>query len=350
MSDHPISTADPITDDFQLSRREFIRRLLLAGCLVPFGLPKLTAQTQNRRINHITGEINYQFKVVSVDRLAELQQDINRLKQKKLLSTNKVFQSYIEKREFTIPDDLPEARSLIVVAVYTPMMRVRFHTRGKAHDVIIPSQYYDDGLQPDDMLNIIKQEVVRNPDARTIPGRGLYLKLLAVRAGLGRYGRNNICYVDGMGTFHTLMAFFSDHSFKTYDWSEIQVCDACEHCTLCYRQCPTKAIRKDHFVIDAGRCITLYNEIEGEFPDWIPKNAHNALMGCMRCQERCPLNRRVMQKTGRFADITEAETEAIISGQIDEQMLAAVRTKLHGFACATPEYLPMFTRNLSVLL
>lgn len=101
---------------------------------------------------------------------------------------------------------------------------------------------------------------------------------------------------------------------------------------------------------DAGRCVTLYNEIKGEFPKWIPPDAHNSLMGCMRCQLKCPANSEVIELTGRLEDITEEETTKILNGTPDEELLASLSRKLRNYyPTQSKEYLPIFTRNLRAL-
>jgi epoxyqueuosine reductase len=97
--------------------------------------------------------------------------------------------------------------------------------------------------------------------------------------------------------------------------------------------------------------VTLYNEIEGDFPDFIPQDAHNALMGCMKCQWRCPLNKQASRRTERLEDVTEEETRKILAGTPDKALLESLTKKLRGYTPATSEeYFPMFTRNLGVLI
>jgi epoxyqueuosine reductase len=125
----------------------------------------------------------------------------------------------------------------------------------------------------------------------------------------------------------------------------------CQSCSVCRRRCPTGAIRTEEFVIDAGRCVTLYNEIDCEFPQWMPATAHNALIGCMRCQELCPMNIDVVSLSGTMEDITEEETTRILEGKPDDALLESLTRKLMGFYPAgSRERFPIFTRNLEVLV
>ncbi len=118
--------------------------------------------------------------------------------------------------------------------------------------------------------------------------------------------------------------------------------------------CPTHAIpssSEENFVINVGKCITLYNEIDGEFPQWIDPGAHNALEGCMRCQLTCPGNSKSIKLTQRFDDVTEEETKKILEGNPDENLLNALSDKIKMFSRTyASKMFPSFRRNLEVLL
>ncbi len=104
-------------------------------------------------------------------------------------------------------------------------------------------------------------------------------------------------------------------------------------------------------MINAGKCITLYNEINCEFPQWIDPGAHNALKGCMRCQFTCPGNSKSIKLTERFDDVTEEETKMILEGKPDESLLNTLsdKTKMFSRSYATKKF-SSFKRNLEVLL
>lgn len=99
------------------------------------------------------------------------------------------------------------------------------------------------------------------------------------------------------------------------------------------------------------RCLSLFNEVEGKIPEWISPHAHNALIGCMKCQMYCPANREYIKLTGRLEDITEEETQRILEGTADEKLLTSLSKKLKNFGPASSkETFPVFTRNLRALM
>jgi len=294
----------------------------------------------------------FDYRVLSVNRLPQLRSDIEELKASGKLSSNETFLSYIENKVYELPENFSDAESLVVMAVFTPIARVRFQYNGTTHELVIPHQYYHSGVTRAQLEATIREKITKEENCRVEMAHGdVFMKQVAVRSGLGKYGRNNLCYVEGMGSLITLHAFWTDYQFDSYDWTELQMMEECKTCRLCLHQCPTNAIREDYFVIDAGRCLSLYNEVVGDFPNWIPKSAHNALMGCMRCQEKCKANRNSLQKSIHLQEVTENETLAVLKGEFNEHLSEALSSKLNKFTPATSiEYFPIFTRNLSVLL
>ncbi len=296
-------------------------------------------------------ELGYRYRTVRVEHLPALGRQMDELDRAGRLSTQPNFREYIAEHKYSLPESLPGAKFVIVLAIFTPLLYVDFHWKGKKSAVMLPPQYYLPGYAEADRQALIFADILPAPGYKIERATALPLKALAVHSGLGSYGRNNICYVGDMGTCITLVAYFTDYEFPEDHWGEMKMLDRCEKCRLCMEQCPTQAIREDDFVIDVARCITLYNEIEGNFPDWIEPGAHNALAGCMRCQLKCPANRAALQRVGRLAEITEAETAQILSCHPEQSVREAVCAKLRQFGPArSQEGMPLFVRNLSALL
>ncbi len=297
---------------------------------------------------------NYKYKTVSVDHLDEMQEDIDKLRREGKLSNNETYRSYIDSKKFEIPETLPNAKSIIIIAIFSKPALVNFHLNGKKHEVIIPPNYYDDGTTFEDFEKLILDEIIREPGYKIEYTNKLHVKLLTVRSGLGRYGRNNICYVDDWGSLINLFAYFTDYKFEEDDWTDIKMMDQCQKCSICENKCITDAIpnlSEDNFVINAGNCISVYNEIEGIIPDWIPSKVHNALMGCMRCQEDCPANMKVINKKEYLEDLTEEETKMILNGIFDEKLANSISKKLKMFPPSNAkDYIPVLKRNLELLI
>ena len=299
-------------------------------------------------------DFQYKYRTVSVEHLEELQEDIDKLRRAGLLSDNEVYRSYIDSKKFEIPESFPNAKSIIILAIFSKLGLVNFHLNGKKYEVMIPPNYYDDGTTFEDFENLILEDIIKEPGYKVEFTNNLHVKLLAARSGLGKYGRNNICYVNGWGSMINLFAYFTDFQFEEDHWTEIKMMDQCENCTTCFNNCPTKAIpalTDEYFVIDAGKCISVFNEIKGIIPNWVPTDAHNTLIGCMRCQENCPNNREVIGLIEIFEDISENETRMILNGITNKKLVESLSKKLKMFTPPNAErVLPVIKRNLSLLL
>jgi epoxyqueuosine reductase len=291
------------------------------------------------------------YTILSIRHLAELQAEFERFLLDTRLSTHPVFRGYLGEMCFQPPQEMPGACAIIVLASFIPAQQVEFHYRGRAVTAFLPGGYYLPDFTRDQLRALVRQEIVRDPAHSLLPAGELPLKMLAVRSGLGKYGRNNICYVEGLGSFISLRAYFTDRPLEEDSWGEMELLETCQKCRACLRQCPMGCISEENFVVDVGRCLTLYNEGESEFPDWIPTEVHHALVGCMRCQWSCPANREAVGKTGRLEAVSEQETEQILTGEPDAELIASLTRKLKGFSlAASPQGFPFLRRNLKALL
>jgi epoxyqueuosine reductase len=334
------------------SRRDFLKELAALGAL-PFlngsALGRLGARTGDRP-DDVPG-LFYKARTLSVGHFKELQNDVDSLRRANKLSRNATYRSYVDSKKFVVPPGFPEATSVIILAVKAPMLRFDAQFRGRRHPLMLSPQYFDDGVTLAGIEAAIRRDIVKDPAVRLEPAQGFHLKLMAVRSGLGRYGRNNICYVEGMGTFLALFAYLTDAPGLEDSWHRLAMLDACRDCVICYGICPTNAIRREEFVIDAGRCITLYNEVNGTFPNWILPSMHNALMGCMKCQLGCPENEKAGLAVLKGEDLDEEEIAGILAGTPDGRILESLGRKLRGFPPAVDRtQFPILTRNLRALL
>jgi hypothetical protein len=112
--------------------------------------------------------------------------------------------------------------------------------------------------------------------------------------------------------------------------------------------CPSRAIDSDRFLIHAERCITFHNERPGAFPGWLNASWHNSLVGCMVCQNNCPVNRKLMNRSEDGPIFFEEETAALLQGVSRAKMPPAVIDKVVGLDIF--EYVDVLGRNLRALL
>jgi epoxyqueuosine reductase len=298
--------------------------------------PELVRQLEER---------GYKAHIASIQHLHKLQEGVEGYYKQGLIDAE-LYREYLTSFTFSIPNSFPDARSLIIVAVPQPQIRVTFTWNGNPIPVIVPPTYLH-SKRTDKQVEDLLGEILGRHGYRVTQAR-LPQKLLAVHSGLGAYGKNNICYVDGMGSFHRPVAFSSNFPCQEDHWQELQMMEACQRCSACLRKCPTGAITQERFLLHAERCITFRNEKPGDvpFPEWIDPSWHNCLVGCLDCQTICPQNRDVLQWIDEGAEFSQEETALFLEGVSLDQLPAATVKKLQHFDMV--EYLDLFPRNLHV--
>ena len=285
----------------------------------------------------------FKAKTVSVTHLPELKEDVDRLIRDGQVS--KAFQETYLRFKYNASEVLPGVRTVFIVAIPQPVTRATFVRRGKTYHTDIPPTYIwnpDEARVKDALTGVLE------PAGYRFTRANLPVKTLAVRSGLAQYGRNNITYVAGFGSFHRLMPIYADCPYEEDSWQELKVMKACEDCFACLENCPTHCISTDRFLIDAERCLTRLNEGEEAFPDWVQPRWHNALIGCMLCQAACPVDRAHFKKTTPGPQFAEEETGLLLQKTPLEKLPEETRQKLADIAF--DEDYNLLARNLEVLI
>ncbi len=291
-------------------------------------------------------EHGYDGRIVATGCLSDLSAGIAGPRRRGELDA-RVYQRYMAGFSFQPPESLPAAQSLIVVAVPQPQVQVTFEFEGAALHSIVPPTYLR-WQQVDRQVGDLLVQALQ-PRGYRLGEASVPKKLLAVRSGLAAYGRNNISYVPGMGSFHRLVAFYSDLPSEEDSWREPQMMQTCDKCTACLRRCPSGAITSDRFLLHAERCITFHNEKDSahSFPQWLDPSWHNWLVGCMHCQLVCPENREVAHWVEQGPVFAPNETALLLQGIAPDRLPAATARKLLQFDMF--DIYEVLARNLRLL-
>ena len=282
----------------------------------------------------------YRAAFVGLERLAELEQEVNVARRAEVAP--EVYSLFLDRHLYAPPQTESRWESLLVVASPQSTAVLEFFWRGQRVFVEVPPTYALAGR------NELEQRITSAVPNITIKHARLPLKLIAARAGLVAYGRNNITYALGMGSFHKLFGYYTTLRAEESAWSEPALLSSCSTCGACIRNCPTACIEAERFVIRAERCLTTLNELDGGFPHWLPADAHNALIGCMRCQDVCPENVGVLGWKRHIASFTEEESEALTDGLPAIEANAALCAKLKDVDLW--EVVDLLPRNLRAVL
>ena len=284
----------------------------------------------------------FRGRVVSAERISDLKREIEDRHREAVF--DEVF--YSERlTNFTagIPGDFPGGKSLIITSAFQPRFRTHFTFKGQPLTVIIPPTY---SYATDKKIEKSLMEVL-GPAGYSLRPVAVPNKLLATRSGLAEYGRNNITYVQGSGSFQRLKVYLSDLPIDTDDWGEPHMMEQCSSCSACIKRCPTGAIDEDRFIVRAEKCITFHNEREEPFPDWIDPSWHNCIFGCMYCQSVCPVNKDFLDRFEDTETFTEEETTLILREKDRENLPHNTAEKLARLYLL--EDFNLVGRNLSVL-
>jgi epoxyqueuosine reductase len=286
-------------------------------------------------------------RLVPVERLADLREAIEDRHRKREFDEG-FYQERLAGFTYELPSAVADARSLFVVAVPQAKVRVTFTWKGRPVETIVPPTYLH-WQETDRRIEGIAREVLE-PFGFCVAQIPLPKKTLAVGSGLARYGRNNITYVPGLGSFHRLVALASDLPSEEGAWLGLEAMEHCGHCSACLRACPTGAIGEDRFLLHAERCLTFWNEKPPDvpFPSWIAPSWHNALVGCLACQRACPENRDVFSRVEEGPSFDEEATALFLKGICAAELASETVAKLK--QADLVDFLDVLPRNLGALV
>ena len=286
--------------------------------------------------------------MVLIKHLDELGSEIRSLHDKGLLA-DAIYNYTGTQRPYhtpRVPRNFPNAKSIIIVAIPQPIIRTTFHWKKKELHLAVPPTYYDANKVAARARKLLTEGF--RPKKYRLVRAQLPQKLLAVRSGLALYGKNNITYIPKHGSFYRPTAFYSDYESPIDHWQEKKALPLCEKCKACYNACPTKAIQRDRFLLKANDCLTYLNEQSSEkpFPEWLEASAHNALIGCLRCQKVCPYDKGVANWYEDRGEFSEEETQFLLQGRFSGKKAERIERKLRRLGLD----LTSFPRNLEVLI
>jgi len=286
----------------------------------------------------------FRGRAVSIRRLGDLQEEIEGWRRQGLLD-EQFYQESLSWLSFRPPDSLPGARSVIVVANPQPQIRVVFTWHGETVPLLVPPTYVY--REPDRQVEDVVAGILE-PEGYALARSRLPVKLLAARSGLAQYGKNNVCYVAGFGSFHRLVSFYSDLPCERDNWHELEVMESCRRCSACLRHCPSGAITAERFLLRAERCLTFHNERAAELPAWVDPSWHNCLIGCFDCQRVCPENKAHLEWIEPGPEFSPQETALLLEGAPVDRLPPETVRKLERLDLV--ESLDVLPRNLAVLL
>ena len=286
----------------------------------------------------------FKIKTFKAEHLKEISADFKILVKKGLLN-EEFYKSNLTDFNYDYESILSNGKSVMVIA--SPQCRsiAEFKYAGKKITAVIPPTYIYPSINSR-ITKILNNVLVEKGYSFAKPN--LPLKLLAVRSGLGKYGRNNVCYIPKLGSFFRLSAYITDYEFEEDSWGDIKVMESCSSCSACIDNCPTGAIDIGRFLIHAQNCITHFNEYDTQIPEWVGPDSHNSIVGCMKCQAVCPHNKELIDFVDERICFSEKETKMILDGNTLDNLPLETRNKI-SFIGMEP-YLCVLPRNIHLIM
>lgn len=283
------------------------------------------------------------FRSVSVDFLEYMKQDFYEVAEDlddfKETGIYKYFDFNIPKLDF-------EVKSIIVAANDSySYANLYFNYKGKIKQLKTPGPYMKKAHSSQTFL----EEVLNDNGYHLEPTFAVPHKLLAVKSGLAKYGRNNVTYVDGMGSFITLDVYYSDMPSTVQTPFELDRMDSCDKCKACTLKCAGGAISATRKLIDSNKCITRYNESgTDDFPPHIDICVQDCIYGCINCQLYCRANRPFVKNIAPDCEFSEEETNMLLDGISYDELPTILQEKLDFYNIS--DYMTPLPRNLKLLL
>lgn len=282
------------------------------------------------------------LQIVPSYRLFDIKKDIDLFAKSEKLNN---FQKWIvnDLYNYNIPETHFAVQSIILIAISHPFYaEVIFSKGGKEYlgKCLVRANFEE----TDEYLKIfIEGHGYHAQRANYLP-----LKRLGVQSGLSEYGRNNITYIDGMGSNFSLIAYFSDIPCENDIWRNAVTSKVCANCNACISVCPTGAIRKEVFLIDNQKCLSAINEEPGDFPEWLSVFVHHTCYDCLRCQEKCPMNIGHTDKMAECFKFSEQETEMLLQGSPIKDFSESTKQKI--LLLGLDEWYAAIPRNIKALM
>ena len=242
-----------------------------------------------------------------------------------------------------------EMATVLMVVKPRPAHTVAFDLDGRRVEAVLPPTYVRYRQTFDDVAADLQADPLRGSRIERLTAP---LKPLAVRLGLVRYGRNNVTYAPGVGSYIQLLGYLTDAPLPLPDGWRPQapaLLPECEGCGACRAACPTGAVASSRVLLHAERCLTYVNENPGPWPAFVPARAHRCLLGCLLCQRACPTNPKLPLESADVA-FSREETEALLADTGDHlaPVWDGVRAKLERLGRPYSE--PVLGRNLQALV
>jgi epoxyqueuosine reductase len=176
---------------------------------------------------------------------------------------------------------------------------------GDPHALVAPfarAHYYKEAIRMLRRFAVLLEQATGIPRAslRLFSNSRIPEKPLLAASGLGRYGRNGLAIVPGLGSLFVIAGAVIPVPTPrglTATVPAVPV-DPCGACRRCIDACPTGAIVTPG-VVDPSRCLQGAAASAAALPPGVMERWGARLYGCQACQDSCPHNVRLTENAAR---------------------------------------------------
>ncbi|SCG82967.1 putative iron-sulfur cluster-binding protein [Proteiniborus sp. DW1] len=129
---------------------------------------------------------------------------------------------------------------------------------------------------------------------------------IAMRAGIGWYGKNCSIINDDFGSFIFLGYILTDLELE----EDNRVEEKCGDCRLCIDACPGGAI-EEGYIINTKRCISYLTQTKDRVPYDLREKMGVKIYGCDTCQQVCPKNQNIQK--GNSEEFIPKTTNGVVN-------------------------------------
>lgn len=158
------------------------------------------------------------------------------------------------------------------------------YTRGHDYHKVV-KKYLDSICE---YIEILGGEAISLVDSNTLPER-----YIAYLSGIGFIGKNNMIITNKYGSYVFLGEIITDLDIECKDirqFNEIKEYKECKDCSICYNECPSKAINS--FKRNSNICVSYFTQ-KKDLDDKYIKLLKGRVFGCDSCQNKCPYNANI---------------------------------------------------------
>jgi len=264
------------------------------------------------------------------------------------------FQEWLNEFRYVEDCTIQPVSALVLIAVPRPAHIVTFDVPGRILDMVLPPTYVNyrrtfEMVRDDFLANVVKGK--DGVEILNVP-----IKTLAGLVGFIRYGKNNVGYVPGYGSYVQLVCLATTYPFELEPADKTgaidrhnQMLEECRDCKRCVQACTMGAIPEDRFLLRAQSCYTAFSESAKPIPQGLHSPSPQCLIGCMKCQLSCPVNRGLLKYEKVPEQFTKEESQYMLNARVPYQgeIWSRIITKFAKLGLT--EQPPLFVRNLQLI-